>query len=162
MAIYLKLDGIEGDVTTEGFTKQIDILAFNFNAMRNVMSAARGAANRESSEPQLSEVSLSKYWDAVSSSKLLEYAVGGNMQKKATLTFTTTTTDKVEKFLEVIMENVAITNISTSASGQDRPMENLSFNFTKIEYTPYEIDPKGDPKKKDVWTYDLTKMKGKV
>ena len=40
MAIYMKFHGIEGDITTKGFEKQIEILSFSFGANRNIKTAA--------------------------------------------------------------------------------------------------------------------------
>jgi type VI secretion system secreted protein Hcp len=71
MAIYLKFDGVEGDVTTKGFEKQIEILSFRFGTNRNIKTAARKNTNRESDEPHLSTVSLVKLWDAGIVSKVV-------------------------------------------------------------------------------------------
>jgi type VI secretion system secreted protein Hcp len=54
MAIYLKLGGVEGEVTTKGFEKQIEIMSASFGTARNIASAARKTNNRETSEPSQS------------------------------------------------------------------------------------------------------------
>src|SRR4051812_50166681 len=101
MAIYLKIPGIDGDITTKGFEKQIEILSFNFGANRPIKTASRSDASRESAEPSVSEVSLMRLWDATSSSKLFEEAVAGKLNHTATITFTTTSEGSVEKYLEI-------------------------------------------------------------
>ena len=96
MAIYLRLGGVEGEVTTKGFEKQIELMSVSFGTARNIASAARKANGRESSEPSLSEVNLMKQWDSTSSAKLFEQSIAGKLNLKALLTFTTTSEGSVE------------------------------------------------------------------
>jgi len=159
MAIYLKLDGIEGPVTTKGFEKQIEILSFSLGSSRMIGTAARGSINREHSEPVLSEVTLSKNWDT-SSAPLFQDAVAGTMDKKAILAFTTTSKGATEKFLEIELTNVGLSSYQLGGSGEGGPpSESISLNFTKVQYTPYAIGVDGKATKGKVVTYDLTEMK---
>jgi type VI secretion system secreted protein Hcp len=158
MAIYLKFDGVQGDVTTKGFEKQIEILSFNFGANRNIKTAARKDNSRESDEPHLSEVSLVKLWDAASSPKLFEEAVGGKLNHKATLTFTTTSDGAVEKYLEIELSDTAISGFQMSDGGDDKPTETIGLNFAKIQYKPFTIGADKIAKAGATVTYDLSKM----
>ena len=63
MSIYMQLTDVEGEVTTKGFEKQIEIMSASFGTSRNIASPARKANGRESSEPMLSEVNLTKEWE---------------------------------------------------------------------------------------------------
>lgn len=119
MAIYLKLDGVEGEVTTKGFEKQIELLSFNFGANRNIRTARRTDKNRESDEPNISEVSLVKLWDPTSSSKLFEETVAGKLNHKAILTFTTTSDGSVEKYLEIELTDAGVSSFQMSDGGSD-------------------------------------------
>ena len=60
MAIYMKWDGIDGAVTTQGFEKWIELNSFQWGVGRAIGTAARGAATREASEPNVSEIVITK------------------------------------------------------------------------------------------------------
>jgi type VI secretion system secreted protein Hcp len=158
MAIYLKLDGVEGNVTTTGFEGQIEILSFSFGTSRNIATAARTATNRESNEPCIGEVTLTKLWDATSSPKLFEQSVAGTLDHTATITFTTTSADKVEKYLEIELSKTGISSFEMS-SDDDKPAETIDLNFSKIQYKPFTIDSNKNAKTGKVVTYDLSQMK---
>jgi type VI secretion system secreted protein Hcp len=158
MAIYLKFDGVEGDVTTKGFEKQIEILSFSFGAKRNIKTAARKDTNRENDEPRLSGVSLVKLWDATSSPKLFEESVAGKLNHKATITFTTTSEGAVEKYLEIELSDTAISSFQMSDGGVDKPTESIGLNFAKIQYKPFTVGADKIAKAGRTVTYDLSKM----
>ena len=156
MAIYMKYGSVKGPVTTDGFKDWIELHSFQWGVGRAIGSAARGSTSREHSEPSLNEVSVTKLSD-VATPKLFLDAVGGKLDNKVTIKFTTTTKGKVETFLTYEMENTGLSHYSLS-SGGDMPMESLSLNFTKITETFMGADPatSGSP---ETVGYDLTQMK---
>ena len=155
MAIYLKYDGIDGAVTTDGFSKWIELNSFQWGISRAIGTAARGSLSREHSEPSISEVTVTKIMD-VSAPKLFLEAVAGPLNKKVTIKLTTTTQDKVDTFLTYELENTGISNYSVS-SGGDMPMESITLNYTKITERFIAMDPSiaGSP---ETVGYDLTHM----
>lgn len=82
MPIYLQIDGIQGDATHEEHRKWMDIEAIHWNVARNMNTSAGSAANREASEPTISEVILTKVSDS-SSTKLFQEACAGRTGKLA-------------------------------------------------------------------------------
>jgi type VI secretion system secreted protein Hcp len=156
MAIYMKYGSIKGPVTTDGFKDWIELQSFQWGVGRAVGTAARGATSREHSEPSLSEITVTKHTD-IASPKLMLDAVGGKLDNKVEIKFTTTTKGKVETFLTYKMENTGLSGYSLS-SGGDMPVEALSLNFTKISYTFTGTDPGigGSP---ETVGYDLAQMK---
>jgi type VI secretion system secreted protein Hcp len=156
MALYMKYGSVKGAVTTDGYKDWIELNSFQWGASRHIGTAARGSTTREHSEPNLSEITVTKLQD-VSSPKLFLDAVAGKMDNKVTISFTTTTKGKVEKFLTFELENVGLSHYSLS-SGGEAPMESLSLNFTKISKTFTGHDPgiSGSP---ETVGYDLTQMK---
>lgn len=155
MAIYMKFGSIDGAVTTKGFEKWIELQSFQFGVGRAVRTAARGSTARESSEPSISEIVVTKVMD-MSSNKLFQDAVGGDFSSKVTVKFTTTTKDGVATFLAYDLTDVGLSGYSAS-SGGDAPSESLSLNFTKIQisYTGMDSRVSGS---QDVVGYDLTQM----
>ncbi len=156
MAIYMKYGSIKGAVTTDGFKDWIELNSFQWGVGRHIGTAARGSTSREHSEPNLSEVSVTKLGD-VATPKLFLDAVAGKLDSKVTIKFTTTTKGKVETFLTYELENTGLSHYAMS-SGGDMPLESLSLNFTKISETFAGMDPGigGSP---ETVGYDLTKMK---
>jgi type VI secretion system secreted protein Hcp len=155
MAIYMKFGSVDGAVTTKGFEKWIELNSFQWGVGRAIGSAARGLTTRESSEPSISEVTVTKVMD-VASNKLFQDAVGGDLSATVTLKFTTTTKDTVTTFLTYELTNTGLSGYSVS-SGGDAPTEALSLNFTKvmITYTGLGAKTTGG---QDVVGYDLTQM----
>ena len=80
MAIYMNWDGIPGAVTTEGHEKWIELNSLQWGVGRNIGTAARGAMTREASEPNLSEIVITKVLDKAST-KLFTEAVAGDLSK---------------------------------------------------------------------------------
>ena len=155
MAIYMKWDDIDGAVTTTGFEKWIELSSFQWGVGRGIGTAARGAATREASEPNISEIVVTKRLDKAST-KLFMDAVAGDLSATVKFKFTTTTKDKVDTFLAYELTNAGLSGYSIS-SGGDAPSESLSMNFTKVMFTYTERDPKiaGSP---DTVGYDLLTM----
>jgi type VI secretion system secreted protein Hcp len=156
MALYMKYGSIKGSVTTDGFKDWIELDSFHWGVGRAVGTAARGSTSREHSEPSLSEITVTKRSD-VASPKLLLDAVGGKLDNKVEIKFTTTTKGKVDTFLAYKLEDTGLSGYTLS-SGGDMPIESLSLNFTKITQTFTGHDPGigGSP---ETVGYDLTQMK---
>lgn len=158
MAIYLKYDGVPGNVTTKGFEGQIEIHSLGYGSGRVMSMSKRSDVNRGHAEPFVSEISLSKQWDDVASSKLLEDSFAGVADKKALITFTTTSKNVVLGYLTIELEKTVVSDYSFGGSGSDsQPQESFKLNYTKITVTPYEVKD-GKATKKDVVTYSLPQM----
>jgi type VI secretion system secreted protein Hcp len=156
MAIYMKFGSIDGDVTTSGFTKWIELESLSFGVGRGVGSATGGSSNREASAPSISEVSITKKMD-VASAQLFQDATLGTLDTKVELKLTTTTKNQTEVFLAYELTNCGCSSYSVSSGGA-MPQESLSLNFTKIMMTFSGMDAatKASPKSA---TYDLETVK---
>ena len=156
MAIYMKYASIKGPVTTDGFKDWIELHSFQWGAGRAIGSARGTDISRESSEPSLAEVTVTKLTD-VSSPKLFLESVAGKLDNKITLKFTTTVKNQVTTFLTYELNKAGLSSYSLSSSG-DMPAETLRLNFTTIQKTFIPIGPNG-PGSPETVGYDLTKMK---
>ncbi|MBA8903014.1 MULTISPECIES: type VI secretion system tube protein Hcp [unclassified Phyllobacterium] len=152
MPIYLQIDGIKGDATQETHKQWMDIEAIHFNVGRRMSTSAGSAANREASEPTISEVVLTKVSDS-SSTKLFQEAVSGSAGKLATIHLVTTG-NPGQTYIEYKLTNTLIANYSIDSNG-DRPVETVRLNFTKLEvkYTPYDANQ--SPQSPMIASYDL-------
>ncbi len=156
MAIYMNWDGIPGAVTTAGHEKWIELNSLQWGVGRAIGTAARGAMTREASEPNLSEIVITKVLDKAST-KLFTEAVAGDLSKTVKIALTTTTAGKTDVYLAYELSECGVSGYSISTGG-DKPTESLTINFTKIMCTYTERDPKvgGSP---DTVGYDLKAMK---
>lgn len=132
MTIYLKYDGIDGEVTESKHPKWIEVNSFQFGVGRGISSPTGGSANREASIPSVSEITVTKQLDA-SSIKLVQAALAGE-GKKVTIDFVTAGTGKEPVvYAQYELEGAMVSGYSVS-SGGDRPSESLSINFTSFQY----------------------------
>lgn len=156
MPIYLQVDGIQGDATHEQHRKWMDIEAIHWNVSRKMNTSAGSAANREASEPVVSEVILTKISDS-SSAKLFQEACSGRTGKRATIHMVTTGNPGAT-YIEYTLNNTLIASYAVDSNG-DRPIETIRLNFTKMEvkYTPY--DDKHSPQSPMIASYDLATTK---
>lgn len=157
MAIYMKMDGVDGQVTTSGFEKWIELLSTSIGIHRHTTTGAGGKA-REGAHPEIQEIHISKHFDKATP-KILQDSVAGTFDKKVDIKWTTTTKNKVETYFEVELKDCGITSYQQSAGPDGVPMETLTLNFAKITFTPSPLDVKGSPQKGDVVNYDLMEMK---
>jgi len=155
MAIYMNYQGIDGPVTTAGHEKWIELSSFHFGVGRAIGTAQRGQTSREHSEPNLSEITVTKLADT-STLKLWHESVAGTMDKTVKIDFTTTTQNKTVTFLTYELSNVGLSGYSAHSTG-DMPQESLSLNFTKIQISFTGMDPSISGNKQSDG-YDLTQM----
>lgn len=137
MAIYLHYDGIDGEATHQDHKKWIDIGSMQFGIGRGISTAVGASANREASQPSVSEIVITKVMDSASPKLFTESATGaGGKTVKINLV---STGSPGNVYAEYTLTGTLISGYSIS-SGGDRPSESISLNFTKIEYkfTPYD------------------------
>ena len=155
MAIYMKFDTIPGAVTTTGYAQWIELTSFQWGSGRAIGTAARGSLSRESSEPSVSEIVVTKPGD-VASTKLWRESVGGLLNHKVLISFTTTNANNPVEYQQLELTNTAVSSYSVS-SGGDLPQESISLNFTKIMFKFTGMDP-GNTGSPDAVGIDLTTM----
>ncbi|MBY0462861.1 MAG: type VI secretion system tube protein Hcp [Alphaproteobacteria bacterium] len=134
MAIYMKVDGIDGDVTAKGFEKMIEVYSFNFGVGRGISTKAGNSQDREATAPSFSEINITKALDKTSPLFFTEACVG--KAKNYEFHFVETS-DALEEYFDCKLSNVMISSYSTSSDGGD-PTESISLSYDKIElsFTP--------------------------
>lgn len=154
MPIYMQYGEVLGTVETKGYEKWTEINSLQWGVGRAIGSAMSSSADRESSLPTVSEITLSKEMD-VASSKLLEDALAGKLNTEVKIAVCTTGKGELKEFLRYTLTNTGLSGYSLTTSG-DRPSETLTLNFTKVEitYTSLNASLNGQPYSS---TYDLAK-----
>jgi len=146
---------IKGDSTYADHDKWMQVSSAQMGVGRAISSSS-GGADRETSTPSFSEISMTKNADVASVDLFVESA-GGKDPKKAVVHFCNVSGDSIDVYMSWELENALISSWSVS-SGGERPTESFSVNFTKIKvaYTRFEgggkqtkISPKGWDLEKD-------------
>ena len=156
MPIFIKIEGISGDVTQDKYKGWIDAESLQWGVGRSISTPVGSTMNREASEPTVSELSFTKIMDR-STAQLLQESCTGSTAKKVTVEFLTTS-NPPKTYMKYEMEDALVSGYSASGAGAgpSRPTEIISLNFTKITTTYTVSDEKG----KDIDTlsahYDST------
>jgi type VI secretion system secreted protein Hcp len=156
MPIYMKYTGIDGDVTAAGHEKWIECNSFQWGIGRGISSPTGASADRESSAPSVSEITITKAQDIGTVKTLNEAFQGEGVD--VTIDFCKTDKGNLETYLQYTLTNTMISGYSIS-SGGDRPSESLSLNFTKIECKLTSMGQKNEDGSPENVTYDLATAK---
>ncbi|WP_208354175.1 Hcp family type VI secretion system effector [Pseudaestuariivita rosea] len=157
MPIYLQHDSIPGEATHQDHVGWWDIESLHWNVSRNMNTQAGSSANREASEPVISEVIVTKVTDS-SSVGIFKETCTGNIGKTVVIDLVTTG-NPGQQYTKYILSNTLLAGYSVDTSG-DRPIETIRLNFTHIEqkFTPYKTDGSADSPK--LFSYDLATAVG--
>ncbi|MBP2298719.1 Hcp family type VI secretion system effector [Azospirillum picis] len=156
MAIYLKYEGIDGEATHETHKKWLDVGSLQWGVGRAISTPSGSTANREASEPSVSEVTITKLMDS-SSPKFFVESCTGAVSKKVQIHLVTTGSPG-NTYAEYTLTNALVSAYSMS-SGGDRPSESISISFTKMEYKFIPYDDKNKAGTPISVSYDLSTTK---
>jgi len=135
-AAYIKYDGVDGEAADKDHSGWIDVLSVSQSISRSMDS---GLSARSSGAASFSDITVTKELDK-SSPKLAEAVAMGKVFPKVEFHLTSTH----GTYYKYELTNVMITSYSMSGDADDRPTEEVSFNFAEIKttYTEYDNDGK--------------------
>jgi type VI secretion system secreted protein Hcp len=151
--IFLKPNGITGASTSSHGTGEIEILSYSYGVSMPVThSVAEG--QRTHGQANVQDLSISKYVD-VTTPIFLQHCCKGTIITTMTLRHLRADTagEAAEHLLTIDLNDVLVTSVS--ASGSDQPMENITFNFSKIQWTYHKQDKTAAGKGQVVASYDI-------
>jgi len=140
MPIYMKIPDIDGDVTVKGREKWIEVLSFSWGMTNSGAHATGGGGG--AGKVVMQDFHFVHAVDKASP-KLLRAVCDGRHFPSATLAVDDasgpgggdgTDANRSSEFLIVKMEDVLISSVRPggNAATDDRPMEEVSFNFDKV------------------------------
>ncbi len=134
---YLKIEGIPGESTVRGFENQIEVASWSWGETQTgTMQGREGTILANAARPQ--PFIITKRIDKASP-LLAKALASGQHFPSATITLCRAGGDK-QPYMRYVLHDCFITSIKPVAG--DVPMEQISFNYTKIEWT-YIRGPKG-------------------
>lgn len=156
---YLKVDTIEGESEAVGFEKNIQIAAWSFG-VSNSGSSSLGTG-LGSGKASLQDFNFTVE-NGKASAQLFLACSKGNHIPKAVLSCRKTGGDgSPYTYYKVTFENLVISSFNTGASqGAGLPMENISFNFTKITHEYFQQKADGTVALTNTTAYDAKKVEG--
>lgn len=158
MAIFLKYGSLEGEASAKGYEKWIEIESISLGVGRGITAGVGGASKREATAPSVSEMTLTKSFDA-SSAHIIKESIGG---KSAEVKIELTQTDNKGSHIayqKYVLSDTLVSAYSFEGSSSGRPHERISLNFTKIQSEYIKIDDKFKTETTGKVIYDLSKAK---
>ncbi len=140
--MFLVLDKIKGDSKDKEFGSKgaCDVLAWSWGMSQSGTTHTGGGGG--AGKASFQDLSLTKWMDKATPALMTALAKGAHIDK---VVLTVRKVGKTpQKYVEITMEKVLVTSISTGASsGEDRITENISLNFAKVSFEYFVMDDKG-------------------
>ncbi|MEM1244200.1 MAG: type VI secretion system tube protein Hcp [Pseudomonadota bacterium] len=141
MSIFLKIPGINGNVSSGGHKNWIAIDNVDFSIKRFIHTEPGKVNDRDNHIPNLSEFEMTKKLDNASH-HLFAAACSGKVYDQIELHVCAT--DKaLEPYAKYKLFDAMISMVHTAMHNNAIPMEMISINYTKIESTYISRDAKG-------------------
>lgn len=150
-AIYVKIPGIPGDATSEGYNNGEWFVAdsFSFGVERELKksSGKGGTADINIGIGELQDVTISKSLDSASV-LLAQYAINGNSCGAAEIDFVEVAgeTEAPVAYLKYKLDRCFVKSWNTSGDADDRPTEEVAFYYNKIAFAYTPTTDGQDPK----------------
>ncbi len=154
--IFLKPSTITGASTSAQGTGEIEILSYSYGVSMPVTHSI-SEGQRTHGQANVQDLSISKFTD-MTTPVFLQHCCRGTLIPSMTLRHLRADTgaaadSKAELLMTIVMDNALVTSIS--ASGSDQPMENITFNFSKIAWTYVKQDKTAAGAGNVVASYDI-------
>jgi len=132
---FLKLDDVNGEVQDSQFEKWIEVFSFSWGASNSGVSATGGGG---AGKVSFQDLHITKPTDKSSAQLFLKCANGAHFQK-ADLHVRKAGGDPAgasSVFLKIELVDVLVSSVQFEGAtqGDDRPSEDVTFNFGKIYY----------------------------
>lgn len=159
MDCFLKIEGVNGESTREGFEKWIEIDNFSWGAS-NPTTIGPGTTGAAGGRVSLHGFSFMKRSDSASA-EIFSHCCHGKHFPKAKVTMLKATGDKKPlEFLVYEFEEVFVDAVSWGASrGDNEPQENVTFAFGKITVNYMPQTKTGAPGSPIRTSWDVTSGK---
>ncbi len=136
--MFLKLDGIKGESQDAKHKDEIQIQSFSFGVHQTGTSANAGGSG--AGKATFEDIHITKAADTASPQLLLNCAIGKHIP--SALLTVRKAGGKQEEYYKIKLTDLLVSSVSNTGHGNDAPMENVSLNFSKInfQYFPQKAD----------------------
>lgn len=156
---YLKIDTIEGESEAVGFEKQLQIQSWSFGA--NNSGSSKLGTGMGTGKVSLQDFNFT-IENGKASVQLFLATCKGNHIPQAILSCRKTGGDGTPyTYYKVTFGDLVISSFQTGGSkGAGLPIENCSFNFTKITHEYFQQKADGSVSLTNTVSYDIKKVQG--
>ncbi len=152
--MFFKIDGIDGESKDASHTNEIDVLAWSWGMSQSATTHIGGGGG--SGKVNVQDISFTKYVDK-SSPELMKACMTGRHIATATLVVRKAG-DKPLEYMTIKISDIIVSSVSTGGSGgEDRLTENISLNFSQVDYTYIEQTDTGAEGAKPDVKWDIAK-----
>ncbi|WAC17858.1 type VI secretion system tube protein Hcp [Luteolibacter sp. SL250] len=157
---YLKIDGIPGECEDKGHEQWIQLLSFSHGVQQLGTNLGGGGNRGSSGKAEHQHFSFTKYVDKASPKLNLHCSNGQNL-KKVTVEICRQVDSRIA-YLTYTFEPCLVSSVQIGGStqGDDRPVEQVSFNYTKIEWKYTEVAKDNTPGGDTMAHWDLSTNTG--
>jgi len=135
---FLKIEGIDGESTDKAHIKWIEVDSFSFGASQTGSFSAGGGGG--AGKVQFQDFHFTSRVSKASPNMFLKCATGEHI-KEGTISCRKAGGDQQKDFMFIKMTDVMVTSYQTGGSGNVVPTDQVSLNFTKIEFSYAPQDP---------------------
>ncbi len=158
---FLKIDSIPGEAADAKHAEWIEVQSFSHGISQpsTVLGISGGAVSAEKSVHE--DFVIVKRMDRASPKLYLACCTGQRLSE-VTMEIARAEGDQ-QKYFEYLLTDVIISSTSpqgSTQSGDDRPLEEVSFNYGKIQWTYSPTDDTGAPSGDIVTFWDLAANRG--
>ena len=140
---FLKISGIDGESKDDQHKDEIELISINWGATQSGTSGYGGGAG--AGRVSMENVDVVKKFDKASP-KLMLACCNGKHIPDAVVTIRKAGEEQQE-YMKIKLNDVIVTSVTAGGSGEDEiPIENVSFDYGKIEVEYSEQDEKGQLK----------------
>ena len=149
---------IKGETQDDAQKKanDIDVLAWSWGMSQS--GTTHMGSGGGSGKVSVQDLSFTKYIDSASPAIQVHCCLGKHIPKCVVLV--RKAGDKQQKYIEITMEDVIVSSVSTGGSGgEDRLTENVSLNFGKVAFEYFVQGKDGMTKSAGACKYDIAANK---
>ncbi len=158
---FLKIDTIPGESTDDKHKDWIEILSYSWGVSQPATGSRSTGGARSAERVNVQDFSIVHSIDKASPKLFLSCCKGEHI-KGVTVELCRATGDK-QKYMEYKLTDVLVSSVrpgGSSKGGETLPLEEVSFNYGKLEITYTQTDTTGKPKGDVKANWDLVQNKG--
>mgnify|MGYP003573640881 CR=1 FL=1 len=154
MPAYIQLPDIKGESEEQNHKEWVYVESVSMPIFRSITPGATGV-QRSNGETSLGDLVIVKTWDS-STPNIAATCANGVFMDEVLIHMCSTVNKKNVTNMELKLQNVIITGYSFHGSGNQEPVptEEITLNYTAIEWTYKKFDTKGKEAGNFPATYD--------
>lgn len=157
---FIKIEGIKGESTDAGHKDQIEVLSYSFSAAQQGGAAVSRTGGATGGRADLGDFSIVKVLD-LSTPNLFKYCASGKHIPSVVLELVSAD-ENPHTYMKYTLSDALVSSVRPGGSSNGegtRPLEEVSFRFSKIEleYTPFDNAGKAGAAQKAGWDLSTNK-----